>query len=54
MSGRWGAAWLGRSLALIGGFIFRMVVVRAGKDSANDPKYYFEYTRRANGAGGSR
>ncbi len=45
-----GRRLFGALLALVGGFLFRAVVVFAGKDSANNPKYYFEYTRHPNGA----
>jgi formate-dependent nitrite reductase membrane component NrfD len=43
-----GRRMLGAVLALAGGFLFRTVVVFAGKESAEDPKYYFEYTRQPN------
>lgn len=33
-------------LTLIGGFLFRYVIVMAGKDSADDPQATFELTRR--------
>jgi formate-dependent nitrite reductase membrane component NrfD len=32
-------------LALLGGYILRMVMIFAGEDSANRPEDYFEYTR---------
>ncbi len=49
-----GRRMAGAALALAGGFIFRMVVVQAGKDSANNPRFYFDYTRRPDGARNSR
>ena len=45
-----GRRLFGATLALVGGFLFRTVVVFAGKESANNPKYYFDFTRNPNGA----
>ncbi len=45
-----GRRMAGALLSLIGGFLFRTVIVYAGKDSANNPKDYFTYTRNRNGA----
>lgn len=49
-----GRRMVGAILALIGGFLFRTVVVFAGKESAVNPTYYFDYTRRPDGARHSR
>jgi formate-dependent nitrite reductase membrane component NrfD len=37
-------------LVLSGGFILRMLMIFAGRESANRPEDYFEYTRRNSGS----